>query len=246
MRWLIGAGGLALAAMVVLIIVVLMDNGGGPEPTDLGAVRPAPPGDERDPRPVNRPANRVRPAWPDGGLAMQPEEEPDEPIDESSVDRFGQEFERKWKGDRERLGVDRHREMEKLWFEGRRPRGDPASIEKLERLLREYPDTNRAGCAAMELGHHFIRGRDLDLKTRREKAAEAWRLVESRYSDTLCEYNAPAAGLSKLALVSWVYRFTDPGMARRLLEEILAGHEGETDRLGRPLQETAAQILERL
>ena len=76
--------------------------------------------------------------------------------------------------------------------------------------------------------------------------ADYWHKVEQSYAGSLCEYNAPAAGMSKLALATWVYRSTDPSMARRLLEEVISKHEGETDHLGRPLGATAKRILERL
>jgi hypothetical protein len=136
--------------------------------------------------------------------------------------------------------------MEQLWFQGRRPRGDPEAIEKLEKILKEYPDTNRAGCAAFELGHHYIRNRSLNLADRRKKAEEYWHLVDERYRDNLCEYNSHPAALSKLAMATWVYRYTDPAAARRLLEEVINKHTGETDHLGQPLEETASRLLEQI
>ncbi|RME25412.1 MAG: hypothetical protein D6806_07885 [Deltaproteobacteria bacterium] len=165
---------------------------------------------------------------------------------EKQVLELGKEFHQKWYADRERLGPERHKQMERLWWEGRRPRGSPESIAKLEKLLEEYPDTNRAGCAAYELGQHYVRNRALPLDKRRKMAEHYWLLVDERYRDSLCEYNAPADGLAKLALVNWVYRYTDPAMARRLLEEIIEKHKGETDHLGQPLEQVARRMLQQL
>ncbi|MBW1808673.1 MAG: hypothetical protein JRJ19_04000 [Deltaproteobacteria bacterium] len=167
-----------------------------------------------------------------------------EEIDGKAVMQFGKEFHDKWYKDREQLGVERHKEMEKLWFAGRRPRGKAESIEQLEKLIEEFPDTNRAGCAAFELGHHYMRDRTLDLKQRRAKAEHYWHLTEDRYRDSLCEYNAQPAAMSKLAMATWVYRSTDPGKAKRLLEEVIEKHKGQTDHLGQPLEVTAKRMLE--
>ena len=52
--------------------------------------------------------------------------------------------------------------------------------------------------------------------------------------------------MSKLALATWVYRKDDPGKARRLLEDILKNHEGETDHLGQPLSVAAKRLLDLL
>jgi hypothetical protein len=133
--------------------------------------------------------------------------------------------------------------MEELWWQGRRPRGDEESIEKLEELLEKFPYTNRAGCAAWELGHHFLNDRKLPLEKRRRKARQYFHMVEERYSDSLCEYNAGAAGLSKMALATRIYRYTNPAMARRLLEDVMQKHKGETDHLGKPLEELASKML---
>ena len=243
MRWLFVLGGLAVVMVGLLVVLVVWDDG----PMPLDSPRLSDPGLDDSVSPTHdftirrhpvRPAKDLRPD------AAGPKNA--DRVTEDNVLSFGQEFESKWHADKERLGQERHQQMEKLWFEGRRPRGDPESIEKLERLVHDYPDTNRAGCAAMELGHHYLRNRALDLQARREKAAEYWHDVERRHADTLCEYNAPAAGLSKLALATWIYRKSDPGLARRLAQEIIDEHQGETDHLGRPLEVSARRLLESL
>ncbi|MBN2498528.1 MAG: hypothetical protein JXR96_28310 [Deltaproteobacteria bacterium] len=243
MRWLLVLAGLAAVA-VGLMIFLVVDS--GPEPQTrpapaLPAAQPEEPGD-------SGPVRRYAPDPVHDAKAPRHKKRPEAkaPLDEKTVEHFGQEFERKWYADRERLGRERHAEMEELWFKGRRPRGTRASIERLEKILADFPDTNRAGCAALELGHHYLRNRDLDAQARRKKAEEYWHMAEQRYRDTLCEYNAPAAGLAKVALASWVYRSSDPAMARRVLEEVIAEHKGETDHLGKPLEETARRLLESL
>lgn len=248
MRALLIIGGLALVAVGLLVGLVLFDDSAGP--TDVPKLRvedgPTPPavrpGRDQKIRPGPQP---VRPK-PDPQNRIGRPADAKGPLDDTTIQKFGQEFEQNWRKDRDRLGAEKHKEMEQLWFEGRRPRGDPASIEKLEQILERYPETNRAGCAAMELGHHYMRSRDLPMEERRKKASDSWHRVENRYSEVLCEYNAPAAGMSKLALATWVYRSTDPAQARRLLQEVLDEHQGETDHLGRPLGATAKRILERL
>jgi hypothetical protein len=187
-----------------------------------------------------------RPFW-----VQTPPEQPEQatvdsnpPLTPPDPNELGKPFHDKWYADRSLLGPAQHKNMEKLWLEGRRPRGDPNSISRLEQLINAYPNTNRAGCAAFELGHHYLKNKSLDPGTRRQKARTYWHMVDERYRDSVCEYNAPAAGLSKLALANWIYRHTDPGMARRLLEELIRDHQGETDHLGKPLAQSAQKILE--
>ncbi len=242
MRTFILVGAVAVLAVGGLVAFMLLDAPAAPVGVTVAE------GDPEPEAPASRPVAR-RPPPPraaDAGLPAEPVEVEDAEVTVETVQRFGQEFERRWYADRDRLGAERHHEMEQLWFQGRRPRGDPQAAEKLERLLREYPDTNRAGCAALELGHHRLRQPGASLEERRRQAAEAWRLVTDRHADTLCEYNAPAAGRAKLALASQVLRYTDPAEARRVLQEVIAGHEGETDRRGQPLAETARMLLEAL
>ncbi|NMB74508.1 MAG: hypothetical protein GYA21_05190 [Myxococcales bacterium] len=239
MRALIAVVALTLGAVIVFVVLAL--SGGEPH-TALPSLDAGPLGAEPDaPRPGPRrlPPNLLRPDTP-------PDEEREvafEQYDGGPPINFGEAFEKKWYADRERLGLERHREMEKLWWAGRRPRGETASIEKLEELLRDYPDTNRAGCAAYELGQHYMRSRALPLEERRRKAEAAWRLAMDRYRDGICEYNAPVAGSAKLALVSWIYRHTDPGLARNLLEDLAKNHAGETDHLGQEISKIAERLL---
>ena len=245
MRVLLVLGGLALVAVGAAVVLVMLDS--EEESAGYRVVTSAEPGPARDRKPPRRRFKPQEPASKDQAAARKKQaRDIDEEVSEKNVMRFGQEFEKKWHEDRKRLGEERHRQMEKLWFEGRRPRGKQESIEKLEKLIEEFPDTNRAGCAAFELGHHMIRDRRLDLDARREKAAGYWRMVEERYGDTLCEYNAHAPARSKLALATWVLRYSDPAEARRVLEEVIEKHAGETDHLGQPLDQTARRVLDRI
>lgn len=245
MRVLLVVGGLAVVVVGVLIVLVM--PGGGEQEDSAPAVTAGGP----EPAPASgryRPSAETRRAMVKAlsGKERDKEMEKAGELDEKTVMRFGQEFENKWRQDREKLGRERHKEMERLWFQGRRPRGDPDAIEKLEKILEEYPDTNRAACAAFELGHHFIRNRSIKLDDRRKKAEEYWRLVGERYPENLCEYNSHPAALSKLSMATWIFRHTDPAAARRLLEEVIDKHAGETDRLGQPLEETASRLLDQI
>jgi hypothetical protein len=245
MRLLLYIGGLAVIVVGVLIAVVLT-GGEEEEASAPGVTAPAP-----DPQPAPRryrPSVQTRRAMAVSGEEREKGMDTAGELNEKTVMHFGGEFEKKWHADREKLGRDRHKEMERLWFQGRRPRGDPESILKLEQILQEYPDTNRAACAAFELGHHYIRSRSMSmgLGDRRKKAEEYWRMVDDRYPDSLCEYNAHPAALSKLAMAAWVHRYTDPASARRLLEEVIKKHAGETDHLGQPLEATANRLLDQI
>ncbi|MBW2702899.1 MAG: hypothetical protein JRF33_18925 [Deltaproteobacteria bacterium] len=239
MRALIIVGAVAVAAMGIMLFLVISDT-----PDTVSEVAPERPSTLRDSVRSDRKVSRRR-ARLDGGVVSKFKKRGriEKVMDENTIHSFGQEFESKWYEDRKKLGLARHKEMEKLWFDGRRPRGDEESIAKLEKLIDEFGDTNRAGCAAMELGHHYIRQRGLSLDDRRKKAKKYWHLAEQRYGDGLCEYNAPTAGMSKLALVTWVYRYTDPGMAQRMLQEIIDKHQGETDHLGQPLSDSARRLM---
>lgn len=243
MRMLLYIGGLAVVIVAVLIALVLT---GGEEVSEPTVTAPAP-----GPEPASRryrPTAATRRAMVKAMSGEERDKEMDEAgeLNDKTVMQFGGEFEKKWHADKEKLGRERHKEMERLWFQGRRPRGEPESMEKLEKIIQEYPDTNRAACAAFELGHHYIRNRSMGLEDRRKKAEEYWRLVDDRYQDSLCEYNAHPAALSKLAMAAWVYRYTDPSRARRMLEEVIKKHEGETDHLGQPLENTANRLLDQI
>lgn len=238
-------GGLAVIVVGVLIALVL--TGGEDEEASAPAV--SAPAAETQPAPRRyRPSDETRRAMAKALSGQEREKKMEEAgeLNEKNIMHFGGEFEKKWHEDKEKLGRDRHKEMERLWFQGRRPRGNSASMEKLEKILEEYPDTNRAACAAFELGHHYIRSRSTPLDQRRKKAEEYWRMVGERYSDSLCEYNAHPAALSKMAMATWVYRYTDPARARQLLEEVIEKHAGETDHLGQPLESTANRLLDQI
>jgi hypothetical protein len=244
MRVLLYIGGLAVVLVGVLIALVLT---GGEEETSEAAVS-VPPAETQPTSRRYRPSAQTRRAMANALTGKEREKEMEEAgeLNEKNIMHFGGEFEKKWHEDKEKLGRERHKEMERLWFQGRRPRGNPESMEKLEKILEEYPDTNRAACAAFELGHHYIRSRSMTLEDRRKKAEGYWRMVDERYSDSLCEYNAHPAALSKMAMATWVYRYTDPAQARRLLEEVIEKHAGETDHLGQPLENTASRLLDQL
>ena len=230
-----------LAIALVATLVLLVWEGPSRKSESVIPTTSAP---EKIPKtPPAHPIRRLQPnVNPD--LTDDTQAQTEENANEETIKKLGEEFEQKWYKDRERLGIDRHREMEKLWFEGRRPRGDPKAIARLEKLLVDYPDTNRAGCAAYELGHHYLRNRQINDQERRRQAETYWRMVDERYPDTICEYNSPANGLSKLSLVTWIYRDTDPALARRLLDELITKHAGETDHLGQPIDLLAKHMLE--
>jgi len=244
MRVLLYIGGLAVLVVGVLIALVLT---GGEEETATAEVS-VPPVETRPAPRRYRPSDKTRRAMANALSGKERDKEMEEAgeLNEKNIMHFGGEFEKKWHEDKEKLGRERHKEMERLWFQGRRPRGNPESMEKLEKILEEYPETNRAACAAFELGHHYLRSRSMTLDDRRKKAEEYWRMVDERYSDSLCEYNAHPAALSKMAMATWVYRYTDPAQARRLLEEVIDKHAGETDHLGQPLENTANRLLDQL
>lgn len=242
MRLLLVLAGLAVLVVGFLMALVLMDQ--EDEPISPEVVAPS------QPDRTSRPGKPPRKSKQNRSIKRpEPVKAPDmdeEEVNEKTVMKFGQEFEKKWHADKERLGVDRHKAMEKLWFRGRRPRGAEESIKALETILKEYPDTNRAGCAALELGHHYLKSKSLDSRERLKKAEQYWRMVGERYSGALCEYNANPLARSKLALATWIYRGEDPAQARRLLEEIIEKHKGETDHLGQPLEVTAKRLLKQL
>jgi hypothetical protein len=233
---------IACLAIAVIVTLILLVWGGPSHRSESVPPIPSTPEETSTARPVH--PMRQSPPNVNPELSGDTHDKTDEDATEQTIKTFGQEFEQKWYNDRERLGIDQHREMEKLWFAGRRPRGDPQAIARLEKLLIDYPDTNRAGCAAYELGHHYLRNHQLDDQERRRRAETYWRLVDERYPDTLCEYNAPANALSKLSLVTWIYRYTDQALARRLLEELKTKHAGETDHLGQPIDVLAEHMLE--
>ncbi|HUU00343.1 MAG TPA: hypothetical protein VM425_02780 [Myxococcota bacterium] len=244
MRGLLIVGALCVLVVGGLIVLVLLDS--DKQPPVAAAIS----------EPLNNtsePAESMRRYTQDRGRRVMPDEVREKQIAQASKDadsdkvlKLGHEFHAKWYADRSKLGEERHKQMEKLWFEGRRPRGNPESIEKLEKLLDEYPDTNRAGCAAYELGQHYMRDRALTLDQRRKKAQKYWGLTEERYGDSLCEFNEHPATMAELGMANWIYRKTDPAMARRLLDDIIKNHKGEADHLGQPVETLARRMLEQI
>ncbi len=243
MRGLLIVGALCVFVVGGLIVLVLFDSEEPPvapaisEPVD-NTPEPAEPGRRYA-------QDRERRVMPDEVREKQIAEAGKD-ADSGKLLKLGHEFHAKWYADRSKLGEERHKQMEKLWFEGRRPRGNPESITKLEKLLNEYPETNRAGCAAYELGQHYMRARSLTLDQRRKKAGEYWRMTEERYSDSLCEFNEHPATMAELAMANWIYRKTDPAMARRLLDDIIKNHKGEADHLGQPVETLARRMLDQI
>jgi len=243
MRGLLIIGAICVVVVGGLIIWLLSGNDNTAAP--VAATLPEPQNE------TPAPAEPVRRYAPDHARRVMPDETREKQIeqagkDSSKVLELGHEFHEKWYADRSKLGEERHKQMEKLWFEGRRPRGNPDSIAKLQKLLEEYPDTNRAGCAAYELGQHYMRDRSLTLDQRRKKAGEYWRMTEERYGKSLCEFNEHPATMAELAMANWIYRKSDPAMARRLLEDIIKNHKGEADHLGQPVETLAKRMLEQV
>jgi len=234
-----------LAASVLLILVLavgLLWEGSEQPPPATSQVEPP---QEMLPTP---PTARFRP---DLALQALSEQERDRLIEKAVVEgqeeqllELGREFHDKWYEDRRRLGEERHKEMEKLWFQGRRPRGRGDSIAKLEKILQDFPETNRAGCAAYELGHHYLKNNALSVEERLRRAEEYFRLAEERYRDSLCEFNAAVAPLARLALAVWIYKSSDPVLAKRLIEQVIAQDGDKTDHLGQSLGEVARRLLE--
>lgn len=249
MRWLLLLLAFAVLVVAVLIFMVVQSTPTGIEQSESSLTFEVERTTElgQSETPIKPKKNARHLALEDVGTDsdIKPKNSSTDPSEEPTL-KFGVEFEKKWAQDRSRLGNEQHQEMERLWREAKAHRGAQESIEKLEKILSEYPHTNRAGCAALELGHQYRQSPKLDRSARMEKAARYWHMAEEQYRDSLCEYNAPAAGLSKLALATWVYQTSDPQRARLLLLELIEKHQGETNHLGQPLSEVAQKLLQRL
>jgi hypothetical protein len=249
MRLLLIIGGLAVLAISAMIFFVMTEDYEEveySEPAKTVPSRTKPKFDRADRKErefVRKPEPRRPAAEREKPVRSYPGQQDGKLIEDGNVVEFGKEFENKWREDREKLGTDRHKQMEKLWFEGRRPRGGPGTIEKLKKIIKEFPDTNRAGCAALELGYHQMRNREIKFEERRKKAEEYWTMTQERYQDTICEYNSNASAMSEMALAIWVYRYTDRARAKSILEQVIEKYPGETDHLGQPLEIMAKRFV---
>ncbi len=244
-RWFVMMGVLAAAAGGLLLLIFL-DNplprstGDGPAPIK----RPTPP--PTRPTTPNTWENDTAPATP-SDLTRRQVQDPQKQQELKDImplkdyppsGRFGQQAD----DDRKKLGDAAYLEMDKLWTKGQRPRGNPESMKAMEELLKQYPNTWRAGCAAYELGLHHLKDGNRPQKDRVESAQKLLEDARGNYSKSRCDGDASAGNMATLALAQEVYKYTDRNRALSLLDEMAALPPNETDASGHPLSIRAQKL----
>ena len=154
-RWLVMMGALTASAGALLLLIFLdnpIPRSTGDDPAPIK--RPTPP--PTRPTTPNAWENDTAPATP-SDLTRRQVQDPQKQQELKDImplkdyppsGRFGQQAD----DDRKKLGDSAYLEMDRLWTKGLRPRGNPESMKAMEELLKQYPNTWRAGCAAYELG----------------------------------------------------------------------------------------------
>jgi tetratricopeptide (TPR) repeat protein len=114
-------------------------------------------------------------------------------------------------------------ELEQTYQAANRNPRTPEAIEALEKVVKKYPKTNRAGCAALYLGR-WTRGND------QEKYLE---LAVQKYSDSYYLDGTSVGGYARLILGAMYQQTGKRTKAEKLFEEIRKDYAEAQDHTGR-------------
>jgi hypothetical protein len=231
--------------IVVLLALIFMDNKpvttvpGTPQSSSSRGPTNAGGGTVDDPRPTPRPI----------GLPLPYERRPDAGPTPSTIETgvagypasgfYGKQADE----DRKRLGPAAYVDMERLWGRGHKPKGDPDAQAALDELLRKFPDTHRAGCAAYMLGMHRLRDMRKSQKQRVDEAEDYLLKAKDRYPQSRCDGDVGAGVEASMALAVEVYRYKDPRRAQTMLTELSELPPEVLDTRGQPFSKRAKQLL---
>ena len=102
----------------------------------------------------------------------------------------------------------------------------PGGTEILAELIRLYPTSNRAGCAAL----HVRRGQGVDRELRLKQ-------IIADYSDAWCESGVQVGALARALLAVHYVELDRFDEAERLAAEVSARYPGSIDDAGAPLDD---------
>tara|TARA_R110002111_G_scaffold15830_5_gene41018 strand:- start:130 stop:627 length:498 start_codon:yes stop_codon:yes gene_type:complete len=123
-------------------------------------------------------------------------------------------------------------EVEELYQTANRDWRSPASVAALEKLVNEYPDLNRTGCATMYLGQMNQGAERVDYLTRAMTD-----FSDSYYGDGV---NVGAYATYYLACHHWSEGNYDD--AQKLIDAIQTNHPDAIDHRGRALTELLTEL----
>lgn len=146
--------------------------------------------------------------------------------------------------DREDMDQTAYTDMERLWRRAQQTNDHDEAIVALGELVRRFPDSHLAGCAATQLGVHHARDLQRPEKERLQSAEEALLVAMTRYGQSRCEHDARVRHHAAWLLASEVYSRSQPDHAEEMLEDLQFLPEREVDATGRPLAHRARELLD--
>lgn len=132
--------------------------------------------------------------------------------------------------DHDRYTKEQLSRLEEVYLRAGRQRGEQQSLELLREVVEGYPESNRAGCAAVTLGARLLEQGQLDEAERYLlRARDEW--DDSFYGD-----GVQVGAMARVRLAD-VYSLQDrTSDAQSMVEEVLERYPDAVDHNGRPLR----------
>lgn len=134
--------------------------------------------------------------------------------------------------DRQRYSVDEIRAIETLYQSANRDLGAPGARGRLEQLIKEYPASNRAGCALLYLARQSA-GAEREAKLKQAIASHS----DARYGD-----GTQVGAFARALLAAYYARNGKLDEARKLAAEVQSRFPGAVDHAGLRLSETLRKM----
>ena len=151
---------------------------------------------------------------------------------EPTIDALRAAAQQRMRDDRQRYSAEEMRAIETLYQSANRDLRAPGAREALERLIREYPESNRAGCALLYLARQSS-GAEREAMLRQAIAKHG----DARYGD-----GTQVGAFARALLAAFYARNGRMDDARRLAAEVQSQFPGAVDHAGLRLTETLRKM----
>jgi tetratricopeptide (TPR) repeat protein len=156
---------------------------------------------------------------------------------EANLKRLREQYMERARADRKTYGEDIAK-IEDLFQKAYRQWGTPQAMETLKNLLTQYPEANRAGCGALNLGRMYGGAGDM------QQAEIYMRKAAEEYGDAFYSDGVQVGAMSRYFLGELYARQGRYDEARAVFQEILKKYPGAIDHRGRPLSESIQRALQ--